>query len=81
MMNTSAEEAESLLGAIASIGQDITNPVLAVLKRTGHVEKLIKFLKGAALDAAEFAVETIEKIYPIMMAGLSALTVITTEDY
>lgn len=56
-------------------------PFFKVLKFDFATEKLIKFLKGKALSAAQSGVELIEKIYPILVSGLSALTVITSEDY
>lgn len=56
-------------------------PLFLINKYSGLNEKVINFLKGPALEAAEGGVELVEKIYPILVSGLSALTVITSEDY
>ena len=64
-----------------ALGNIALGPFYGILKYSGATEKLINYLKTPAKEAAESGVELIEKIYPILVSGLSALTVITSEDY
>lgn len=70
-------------GFLKKLAKTVTqsHPLIMLANKTGALEKIIKFLREKANAAAEYGVKTIEKIYPIMMSGLSALTVITTQDY
>ncbi len=75
-----ANEDDGLIKKIAKFGIQ-HDPLVMLVNSTIGYKKIINFLRGKALSAAETAIKTMEKIYPIMMAGLSALTVITNEDY
>ena len=81
MMTTKVSDVKGYFEKAVQFATDVYNPVLSLLKYSGRAEKVVKFLEGKARSAAEYGVELIQKIYPVLIAGLSAITVITSEDY
>ena len=57
------------------------SPLELITKYSGAGEKIIDFLNSSARKAIAAAIDMIQKIYPILVAGLSAITIITNEDY
>ena len=75
----------SLLGTVGRLAGSIVTGgatgVIEILKRTGAGQKIINWISKNVPGYIDSGVEMLSKIYPLVMSGLSAFTVLMSGDY
>lgn len=75
------DEKKSLFDKAVDLASDVANPLKSIIKHSGAGEKLIKWLETSVPEAIDAAIDMLAKVYPAGISALSAITVITNEDY
>jgi hypothetical protein len=75
------DEKKSLFDKAVDLASDVANPLKGLIKHSGAGEKLIQWLENSVPGYIEAAVDMLAKVYPAGISALSAITIITNEDY
>lgn len=75
------DEKKSLFDKAVDLASDVASPLTSIIKHSGAGEKLIQWLENSVPEYIEAAVDMLAKVYPAGISALSAITVITNEDY
>lgn len=76
-----SDEKKSMFDKAVNLVSDVASPLKSIIKHSGAGEKLIKWLETSVPQYIDTAVGMLEKVYPVGISALSAITVITNEDY
>tara|TARA_R110001592_G_scaffold138501_2_gene357543 strand:+ start:2741 stop:3766 length:1026 start_codon:yes stop_codon:yes gene_type:complete len=75
------DEKKSLFDKAVDLASDVASPLKGIIKHSGAGEKLIQWLENSVPGYIEAAIDMLAKVYPAGISALSAITVITNEDY